>query len=379
MNPTSNPRAQAIADARSKAAAVTPATKLAELQAMFKLREAALTQVTGNAQKTNQLFSLILARCSRNPGLLACDTLSLYLCTQKVAALGLSPMPERKHFYFVPYKNKELGKKEATLQVSYHGMVFLARSHPEVADVWADVVYKGEPFKYDRFSGTISHDVGVRDGFTEADMVQAYAVVRLRNGSSVFEVMSRDDVQRRRARAQSQDFWNAWTHEMWCKTAIRKLLGGERVPKKDALTEALGLDDEIVAPAEFTVSDVDADPAPDLPESTPAQLPPPDPTPFDVADLPEAQPEAEPVLLEHGEVAAPAQAAPSPSGRSAKAWVFQVQEIAEAIGVGWDEIAQQTVRLCGGNPPKDWEALTRLQCDRLRPWLEKRAQGGAAQ
>lgn len=379
MSQQTDPRAQAIAAARSKAAAVTPAAKLQELQQMFKLREAALTQVTGNAQKTNQLFSLILARCSRQPALLTCEPLSLYLCTQKVAALGLSPMPERKHFYLIPYRNKELGGvKEATLRVSVHGLVFLARSHPEVADVWADVVYRGETFEYDRFNGTISHKVGVRDGFTEADMVYAYAVVRLRNGSNVFEVLSRDDVQRRRALAQSQDFWNAWPHEMWCKTATCKLLNGERVPKKDALADALGLDDEIVAPAEFTVSDVE-DPAPDLPESTPAHLPPPDPTPFDVVEMPEAQAEPAPVLLEHGEVAAPAQAAPSPSVRSAKPWVFQVQEIAEAIGIGWDEIAQQTVKLCGGKPPADWEALTRLQCDRLKPWLEKRAQGGVAQ
>lgn len=378
MNPTPNPRAQAIADARNKAAAVSPAAKLAELQAVFKMREAALTQVTGNAQKTNQLFSLILARCSRQPDLLTCDPLSLYLIVQKIAALGLSPMPERKHFYLVPYRNADLGNvKEATLQVSYHGMVFLARAHPEVEDVWADVVYRGEPFEYDRFNATISHRVGVRDGLTEADMVHAYAVVRLRSGKNIFEVLSRDDVQRRRAKAQSKAFWSQWPHEMWCKTAIRKLLSGERVPKKDALAEALGLDDEIVAPAEFTVSDA-VDPEPDLPESTPAQLPPPDPTPFDVVELPEQQPEAEPVLLEHGEVAAPAQAAPSPSVRSAKAWVFQVQEIAEAIGIAWEEIAQQTVKLCGGKAPAEWEALTRLQCDRLRPWLEKRAQGGAA-
>lgn len=379
MSQQTDPRAQAIAAARNKAAAVTPAAKLAELQAMFKMREAALTQVTGNAQRTNQLFSLILGRCSRQPDLLTCDPLSLYLSVQKIAALGLSPMPERKHFYLVPYKNADLGNvKEATLQVSYHGMVYLARAHPEVEDVWADVVYKGEEFHYDRFAGTISHKVGVRDGTSEADMVHAYAVVRLRSGKNIFEVMSRDDVMRRRAKAQSKAFWSQWPQEMWCKTAIRKLLNGERVPKKDALSEALGLDDEIVAPAEFTVSDAAEDPAPDLPESTPAQLPPPDPTPFDVVEIP-AQAEPEPVLLEHGEVAAPAQAAPAPSARSAKAWVFQVQEIAEAIGIGWDEIAAQTVKLCGGKPPADWESLTRLQCDRLKPWLEKRAQGGAAQ
>lgn len=368
MTDTTKTRAEVIADARNKAAAVTPAKKLADLQAMFKMREAALTQVTGNVQKTNQLFSLILARCSRQPDLLTCDPLSLYLSVQKIAALGLSPMPERKHFYLVPYKNKELGGvKEATLQVSYHGMVFLARSHPEVEDVWAEVVYRGEAFEYDRFSGTIAHKVGVRDGLKEADMVHAYAVVRLRSGKNIFEVLSRDDVHRRRAKARSQDFWSAWPHEMWCKTAIRKLLSGERVPKKDALTEALGLDDEIVAPAEFTVSD--ADPMPDVPVTADAvaELPPPDPTPFDVVDLPE-QAEPEP------EVAEPAPAAPSPSARSAKTWVFAVQEIAESIGVAWDEIAQQTVKLCGGKAPADWESLTRLQADRLKAWLVKRAE-----
>lgn len=362
MNDTTKSRADIIADARSKVAADTPKAKLAALQSMFQLRAAALTQVTGNAQRTQQLASLILARCSRQPDLLTCDTLSLYLAAQKIAALGLSPLPERKHFYLVPYKNKELGGvREATLQVSYHGMVFLARSHPEVEDVWADVVYRGEPFEFDRFSGTISHKVGVRDGFKEADMVHAYAVVRLRSGKNIFEVLSRDDVHRRRAKARSQDFWSAWPHEMWCKTAVRKLLSGERVPKKDALTEALGLDEEILTPAEFAVSE--PDPEPDLPATTEAvaELPPPDPTPFDVVELPEQQ--AEPV-------AAPAPTAPRPT----KAWAAEVQDIAESIGVAWAEIAQRCVALCGGKEPESWDSLSRLQADRLKAWLVKRAE-----
>lgn len=366
-------RGEVIADARARAAATTPEARLQAIQALFKLREAALTKVTGNAQKTQQLMSIMLARCSRQPDLLLCDPLSLYLAVQRVAALGLSPLPERRHFYLVPYKNKDLGhRREAQLQVSYHGLVFLARSHPEIVDVWADVVYRGESFRYDRFNGTISHDVGLRDGLTEEDMVAAYAVVRLRNGDRVFEVMSRDDVQKRRQRAQSDSFWSSWPQEMWKKTAIRALLNSERVPKKDALAGAIAAEEEVAVPAEFSV--VDEAPTAESAAESPAELPPPDPIPFDVVDVPagDEEPATEPIVAgAHSESEAP----PAPTGVAALP--PPLREVAESVGVSWEEVQQRCVRLCGGKPPETWDKLTRLQTDRLRSWLVKLSKGEA--
>lgn len=51
-----------------------------------------------------------------------------------------------------------------------------------------------------------------------------------------------------------------------------------------------------------------------------------------------------------------------------------MQDIAESIGVDWAEVAQRCVALCGGKEPESWDSLSRLQADRLKAWLVKRAE-----
>lgn len=233
-------KAEAVAQQRAAEVANTPSNKVAAIKQMLDLRATALTSLTGNAQRTQQLISILLGRVSRAPQLLECEPLSLYLATQQLASLGLSPLEERKHWYLLPYRNKNLGgRMEAQLRVSYHGYTYLAMQHPDVADVGSEVVYRGEAFEFDRFNGTIKHPVPLREDVHEPDLVAAYAWVRMRDGRVLVEVMSRAQVLARRAKAKDGTFWNAWPEEMWRKTALNKLLRGERVPKADALVNAI--------------------------------------------------------------------------------------------------------------------------------------------
>lgn len=246
-------KAEAVAQQRAAEVTNTPTSKVAAIKQMLDLRAAALTKLTGNAQRTEQLISILLGRVSRAPKLLECDPLSLYLATQQLASMGLSPLEERKHFYLVPYRNKMLGgKMEAQLRVSYHGLTYLAMQHPKVADVFSEVIYLGEPFKFDRFTGTITHDAPLRETVDAKKLVAAYACCRMVDGRVITVVLNRAQIEARRAKAMDGTFWNAWPEEMWKKTALNNLLRGERVPKIDALVEAIdGESKEEIKLAEF--------------------------------------------------------------------------------------------------------------------------------
>lgn len=267
-------RPQTIADAKAKAVvehraaqvANTPANRVGALKTMMDLRASALTALTGNPQRTQQLISLLIGRVSRAPKLLECDPLSLYLAAQQIASLGLSPLEDRKHFYLIPYKNKNLGNRmEAQLRVSYHGLTYLAMRHPDVADVFGDVVYLGEKFSHDRFTGAIQHDAPLRDSVDPKKIVAAYGCVRMRDGRILTKVLNRSQLDQRRAKAMDQSFWNAWPEEMAIKTALNALLRGERVPKIDALANAIssGMGEDIRT-VEFEDTTPDDDDVPEI-------------------------------------------------------------------------------------------------------------------
>lgn len=336
-------KAAAVAEHRA-ACAVTPAQKFDALASMLKLRSDALTKLTGNKQRTDQLVSLLLGRVSRQPALLQCDPLSLYLCLQRIASLGLSPLEDRRHWYLVPYRNKNLGgKEEATLQVSYHGMVYLARQHKDVADVWAQVVYRGEDFEWDQWSGTIKHKVPIREEVKEADLVAAYAVVRLATGHSIVEVLNRAQILKRKAKARDASFWTAWPEEMWKKTAIRALLGSERVPKSDALEDALTRGEDMEF-ADFAVADAE-----------PAKLAAPEPEP-DYSTIPEIQAVTEQVNAES-------------AGPTKVGLIAECDRLAGLAQIDWPEIAAMIVKKCGGKAPESWDDCTKLQLTRACEWL----------
>lgn len=330
-------KAEAVAQQRAAEVANTPANKVAAIKQMLDLRSNALTALTGNKQRTEQLISILLGRVSRAPKLLECDPLSLYLMAQQIASLGLSPLEERKHWYPIPYRNKNLGgRMEAQLRVSYHGYTYLALQHPDVADVGSEVVYRGETFEFDRFNGTIKHTVPLRERVSEPDMVAAYAWVRMRDGRVIVEVLNRAQIEARRAKSQDLTFWTAWPEEQWKKTALNKLLRGERVPKVDALVNAIdGESREEIKLAEFE-------------DVTPAEG-----RSVDYSVVPEIA-EA---------------AGPTHHGLAARA-----NELMGEASVSWEECATWAAKNNGGVIPEALDDCSRELLVGMVEWLEVQAQ-----
>lgn len=338
-------RPQTIADAKAKAVvehraaqvANEPANRIGALKTMMDLRASALTALTGNPQRTQQLISLLIGRVSRAPKLLECDPLSLYLAAQQIASMGLSPLEDRKHFYLIPYKNKNLNNRlEAQLRVSYHGLTHLAMRHPDVADVFGDVVYAGEKFTHDRFTGAIQHDAPLRDAVDPKKIVAAYGCVRMRDGRIITRVLNRSQLDARRAKAMDQSFWNAWPEEMAIKTALNALLRGERVPKIDALANAIasGMGEDIRT-VEFE-------------DTTPAEE-----KPVDYSVVPEIAEAAGPT--HHG-------------------LAVRANELMGEAAVSWEECATWAAKNNGGVIPEALDDCSAVLLAGMVEWLEVQAQ-----
>ena len=77
-------------------------------------------------------------------------------------------------------------------------------------------------------------------------ILAAYAVARLRDGSIVFEVLTRQEVDARRARSMSRENgpWVTDYARMARKTSLRALFTGGLVPMSAEIVRALEVDDE---------------------------------------------------------------------------------------------------------------------------------------
>jgi len=152
----------------------------------------------------------------------------LQICTQKSIAnalldmvvQGLSPM--KKQCYFIAYGNK------LQLSRSYLGSIAVAKRVGEVTNVVANAIYKNDTFKFmvDAESGIkkiTAHEQDLES--LSSDVVGAYAVLSLKDGSKYVEVMNIDQI--RTAWNQGATKGNSpahknFTDEMAKKTVINR-------------------------------------------------------------------------------------------------------------------------------------------------------------
>ena len=131
-----------------------------------------------------------------NPKLAQCTQMSLLGALFQAAQLGLEPDIEGQA-YLIPYKNTKYvdGKKvtvmECQFQIGYKGYIELFYRHGSAMTIDMHTVYENDIFEY--IYGTqpyLRHCPVLTD---RGDVVAYYAVATLRNGGSIFKVMSKEE------------------------------------------------------------------------------------------------------------------------------------------------------------------------------------------
>ena len=141
------------------------------------------------------------------------------------AQLGLEPGGALGHAYLLPFENRKKGVTEVQFIVGYRGMIDLARRSGQILSLEARAVYAADKFHVALgLNPDLTHEPA-----WEADdrgpLRFVYAVAKLKDGGTQFEVMSRAEIERVRAksRAGQSGPWVDHFEEMAKKTVIRRL------------------------------------------------------------------------------------------------------------------------------------------------------------
>lgn len=151
---------------------------------------------------------------NKTPKLRDCTPQSLLACLMDCSSLGLEPDGRKAHL--IPYGTT------CTLIIDYKGLVELARRSGDIADIHADVVHEKDYFDFQFGNDSRLVHKPVLSGRGKA--IAAYSYVRLKDGSSSFEVMNAEDIEaiRGRSKASKSGPWVTDWNEMAKKTVFRR-------------------------------------------------------------------------------------------------------------------------------------------------------------
>ena len=143
----------------------------------------------GNALKSAWLYLQSITDKAGRPVTQACTQDSIANCLLEMVIRGEHPM---HHCYFIPTGN------QLTFWEKYTGKLMRAKRDTDIKTVNAQVVYKGDEFSYtvddDGRYQLVSHKTTIGN-MTPANIVGAYAVVIMRDGSRHIEVMTMDMIR----------------------------------------------------------------------------------------------------------------------------------------------------------------------------------------
>lgn len=187
----------------------------------------------------DRMVKLVYAAATKTPKLFDCTPSSIGMCLTTCSEIGLEPGDIRGHVYLIPRGN------ECTLLVGYKGYAELARRSGDIVAIDACVVYDGELFSVSRgLHPNIEHVVGLGVDRSDEKLIAAYAIAVLKSGATVFEVLTRSEIEKHRSRSQSRNNgpWVTDFARMARKSALRSLFTGGLVPMSAEIVRALEID-----------------------------------------------------------------------------------------------------------------------------------------
>lgn len=174
----------------------------------------------GNALKLAWLYLQNVKDRNQRPALEVCEKASVANCLLEMVVKGLSVA--KKQCYFIVAGN------QLTFWEDYRGKLMRAKRDTEIADVNAQVVYKGDDFVFtvDEFGRyqLVKHETKL-ENINIANIVGAYAVVVTKEGKRWIEIMTMEQIrkswQQGAAKGNSGAHTN-FTDQMCKKTVISR-------------------------------------------------------------------------------------------------------------------------------------------------------------
>ncbi len=192
----------------------------------------------------DRMARVAMTEIRKTPALLKCRPESLFGAIIQTAQLGLEPGNAMGHAYLVPYG------QDVQLIMGYRGMIDLARRSGQIVSIEAHAVYEGDTFECTfGLNSDLRHVPDWENpNRTDASKLRfVYAVAKLKDGGTQFEVMSRAEVEAIRARSKAgrSGPWVTDFAQMAIKTVIRRLF--KYLPVSIEMQQAISLDERAEA------------------------------------------------------------------------------------------------------------------------------------
>lgn len=173
-----------------------------------------------------RVIQMAVTLATRNPDLQECTQQSFLGAVLQASILGFQPVQSLGECYFVPYYNKNIGKKEVQFQIGYKGWINLARRSNQILSIEAEVVYKQDFFEVKKgLYSELNHVPNLDHDYSDEDITFVYAVAKYKDGGYNFVVMSKRQIEKLRLRnPQQKEFPSgAWKTD-YGKMAMAKVL-----------------------------------------------------------------------------------------------------------------------------------------------------------
>lgn len=199
----------------------------------------------------DRLARIAMTEVRKNPKLGNADQTSFLGAIMQCAQLGIEPGGALGHAYLLPFENRKKGTVEVQFILGYKGMLDLARRSGQILSIEARAVYEADHF---HVSFGLNPDLEHEPNWEAEDrglLKFVYAVAKLKDGGTQFEVMSRKEIERIRNESQgyktavkydrNDNPWMTNFEEMSKKTVIRRLF--KYLPVSIELAQAIGNDE----------------------------------------------------------------------------------------------------------------------------------------
>jgi len=195
-------------------------TKAIEL---FEKHKAKVAEALPRNMPIARFKQMVAMAVYQNPDLQECDPTSFVAAAIQAAQLGLWPDQNLGHAYLVPFRDRKRKTKRVQLILGYRGLIELMMRSGKVKAVQAEVVRAGDKFSFRL--GTNPEIEHVPKLNNDGDIVAAYAVATLADGTRTFQVIDRKRIERAREARAARDEgpWATDFEEMAKKTAVRAL------------------------------------------------------------------------------------------------------------------------------------------------------------
>ena len=194
---------------------------------------------------SDRLARIALTEVRKTPALGNCDQASFLGAIMQCAQLGLEPGSALGHAYLLPFENRKKGITEVQFILGYRGMIDLSRRSGQILSIEARAVYSADKFHVALgLNPNLTHEPDW-EAEDRGPLRFVYAVAKLRDGGTQFEVMSRSDVEkvRQKSRAGQSGPWVDHYEEMAKKTVIRRLF--KYLPMSIEMASAVEQDERI--------------------------------------------------------------------------------------------------------------------------------------